>query len=165
MGQRIYLCLLHQFQIGLFIADPFEPCVQAHAVAVGAAKVTAVLICVGIEAQMVFPRSVVMTEGAACLDLRSPQRSGVEDKPTPSGRFHDRDFVILSDGQTGSPPSGGALLRENDRLDRPHLQRRIAHAFCHDDLSCRTDIGKVIHGLHVVYEDGVIAPCETLYQL
>lgn len=104
LGQRIHLCLLNQFQIGLFIADPFESCVQAHAVAVGAAKVTAVLICVGIEAQMVFPRSVVMTEGAACLDLRSPQRSGVEDKPTPSGRFHDRDFIILSDGQTGLPP-------------------------------------------------------------
>ncbi len=166
MGQRIYLCLPHQLQIGLFIADSFKPCIQAHTVAVSPAKVTAVLICVGIEVQMVFSRSVVMAEGAACLDLRSPQRSGVENKPTPSGRFHDRDLIILSDGQTGSPPlSGGTLLRENNRFDRPHLQRRIAHAFCHDDLSCRTDIGKVIHGLHVVYEDGVIAPCETLYQL
>lgn len=104
LGQRIYLCPPHQLQIGLFIADPFKSCIQAHAVAVGPAKVTAVLICVGIEAQMVFSQSVVMAEGAACLDLRSPQRSGVEDKPTPSGRFHDRDLIILSDGQTGSPP-------------------------------------------------------------
>ena len=130
-----------------------------------AAEIAAVLVCIRIEAQMMFSHAAVTAEGAACLDLRPPQRSGVEDKPTPSGRFHDRDFVILSDGQTGSPPSGGALLRENDRLDRPHLQRRIAHAFCHDDLSRGADIGKVINRLHVVHEDGVIAPREALHQL
>lgn len=48
-------------------------------------------------------RTVVTAEGATCLDLRPPQRSGVEDKSAPSGRFHDGNFIELSDGQTGSP--------------------------------------------------------------
>lgn len=52
---------------------------------------------------MMLSRTVVTAEGAACLDLRPPQRSGVEDKPAPSGRFHDGNFIELSDGQTGSP--------------------------------------------------------------
>ena len=52
---------------------------------------------------MMLSRSMVTAEGAACLDLRPPQRSGVEDKPAPSGRFHDGDLIVLPDGQTGSP--------------------------------------------------------------
>jgi len=52
---------------------------------------------------MMLSRSVVTAEGAACLDFLSPQRPGVEDNPTPSGRFHDGDFIVLSDGQTESP--------------------------------------------------------------
>ena len=52
---------------------------------------------------MMLSRSVVTAEGAACLDLRPPKRSGVEDKPAPSGRFHDGDLIVLSDGQTESP--------------------------------------------------------------
>lgn len=103
LGQRIYLCLSHQLQISLFVAESFDPCIQAHAVAMGPAQIAAVLVCVCIEAQMMFSQPMVTAEGAACLDLRPPQRSGVEDKPAPSGRFHDGDLIILSDGQTESP--------------------------------------------------------------
>lgn len=52
---------------------------------------------------MMLSQTVVTAEGAACLDLRPPQRSGVEDKPAPSGRFHDGNFIELSGGQTESP--------------------------------------------------------------
>ena len=68
-----------------------------------AAEIAAVLVCIRIEAQMMFSHAAVTAEGAACLDLRPPQRSGVEDKPAPSGRFHDGNFIELSDGQTESP--------------------------------------------------------------
>ena len=104
LGQRIYLALLYQLPVSLFRADSFQLGIQCHAVAVCAAQVTAVLICIGIEAQMIFPRAMVVTEGAARLDLLSPQRPGVEDEPTPSGRFHDGDLIIDFDGQTESPP-------------------------------------------------------------
>ena len=52
---------------------------------------------------MMLSRSMVTAEGAACLDLCPPQRSGVEDKPAPPGRFHDGDLIVLSDGQAESP--------------------------------------------------------------
>ena len=68
-----------------------------------AAEIAAVLVGIRIEAQMMFSHAAVTAEGAACLDLRPPQRSGVEDKPAPSGRFHDGDLIELSDGQTESP--------------------------------------------------------------
>ena len=103
LGHRVYLCLPHQLQVSLLVAESFDPRIQAHAVAMGPAKIAAVLVCVCIEAQMMFSRPVVMAEGAACLDFRPPQRSGVENKSAPSGRFHDGDLIILSDGQTESP--------------------------------------------------------------
>ena len=99
----IYLCLLHQLQISLLVAHPFEPCIQTYAVAMRAAEIAAVLVGIRIEAQMMFSHAAVTAEGAVCLDLRPPQRSGVEDKPAPSGRFHDGNLIVLSDGQTGSP--------------------------------------------------------------
>ena len=46
----IYLCLLHQLQISLLIAEPFDPCIQAHAVAVRAAQIAVVLVGIRIEA-------------------------------------------------------------------------------------------------------------------
>ena len=46
----IYPCLLHQLQISLLIAEPFEPCIQTYAVAVRAAQIAAVLVGIRIEA-------------------------------------------------------------------------------------------------------------------
>ena len=103
LRQGVDLALMRQLQISLFVTDPFDPCIQTHAVAVRTAQIAAVLVGIRIEAQMMFSHAVVTAEGAACLDLRPPQRSGVEDKPAPSGRFHDGDLIVLSDGQTGSP--------------------------------------------------------------
>ena len=67
-----------------------------------AAEIAAVLVGIRIEAQMMFSHAAVTAEGAACLDLRPPQRSGVEDKPAPSGGFQDRQLLI---GQTARPLS------------------------------------------------------------
>lgn len=50
LGHRVYLCLLCQLQISLLVAHPFEPCIQAHAVAVRAAQIAAVLVGIRIEA-------------------------------------------------------------------------------------------------------------------
>ena len=81
---------------------------------------------------MMLSRSVVTAEGAACLDLRPPQRSGVEDKPAPSGSFQDRQLLI---GQTARPLSekkgyaafGIAVLpaRTESSALRTHLARII----------------------------------------
>ena len=165
LRQGIDLALLHQLQISLFCADSFQLGVQCHAVAVCSAQVTAVLVCIRIEAQVIFPRPVVVTEGAARLDLLSPQRPGVEDEPTPSGRFHDGYFIVNFDGQTGSPPSGCFLLHADDRVQGPYLQCRSTDALGHDDLARRTDVGKVVYRLHVVHEHRGIAAGQTLHQL
>ena len=103
-GQRIDLAAPGQLQISLLVAHLMDPGKQRHTVAVGATEVAAVLIRISVEAQMIFPRSVVAAEGTARLDLLSPQRPGVEDEPAPSGRIHNGDFVIRYAGQTGSPP-------------------------------------------------------------
>ena len=68
-----------------------------------AAEIAAVLVCIRIEAQMMFSHAAVTAEGAACLNFFTVKRSVVEDKPAPSGRFHDGDLIVLSDGQTESP--------------------------------------------------------------
>ena len=46
----IYLCLPRQLQISLLVAEPFDPCIQTHAVAVRTAQIAAVLVCIRIEA-------------------------------------------------------------------------------------------------------------------
>ena len=43
---------------------------------------------------MVFPRSVVVAEGTACLDFLMPKRSGVDGKSAPSGGLHNGDLII-----------------------------------------------------------------------
>lgn len=68
-----------------------------------AAKVAAVLIGFSIKAQMVFPWTVVIAEGAACLDLGTPERPRIDGKPTPPGCIHDRNFVINFVSQAESP--------------------------------------------------------------
>ena len=50
LGHRVYLCLLHQLQISLLVAESFDPCIQTHAVAVCAAQIAAVLVGIRIEA-------------------------------------------------------------------------------------------------------------------
>ena len=50
LGHRVHLCLLRQLQISLLIAEPFDSCIQAHAVAVRAAQIAAVLVGIRIEA-------------------------------------------------------------------------------------------------------------------
>lgn len=114
---------------------------------------------------MIFPRPVVTAEGAACLDFLSPQRPGVEDKPTPSGRVHNGDLIVDFCGQTVSPPSCGSLLRKGNGSYGFHLQRRAADTFCHDDLSGGPYIGKVIYRLHVIDKHGVISSRQPLHQL
>ena len=114
---------------------------------------------------MIFPRPVVTAEGAACLDFLSPQRPGVEDKPTPSGRVHNGDLIVNFCGQTVSPPSCGSLLRKDNGSYGFYLQRRAADTFCHDDLSGGPYIGKVIYRLHVIDKHGVIPPGQPLHQL
>lgn len=47
---RVHLCLLRQLQISLLVAESFDPCIQAHAVAVRAAQIAAVLVGIRIEA-------------------------------------------------------------------------------------------------------------------
>ena len=39
LGHRVHLCLPRQLQISLLVAEPFDPCIQAHAVAVRAAQI------------------------------------------------------------------------------------------------------------------------------
>ena len=56
-----------------------------------------------IKAQMVFPWTVVIAEGAACLDLGSSKRPRIDGKPTPPGCIHDRNFVINFVSQAESP--------------------------------------------------------------
>ena len=156
---------MRQLQISLFVTDPFDPCIQAHAVAVGAAEIAAVLVGISIKDLMIYPLPVVAAEGAACLDFLSPQRPGVEDKPTPSGRVHNGDLIVDFCGQTVSPPSCGSLLRKGNGSYGFHLQRRAADTFCHDDLSGGPYIGKVIYRLHVIDKHGVIPPGQPLHQL
>ena len=50
LGHRVYLCLLCQLPISLLVAEPFDSCIQAHAVAVRAAQIAAVLVGIRIEA-------------------------------------------------------------------------------------------------------------------
>lgn len=93
---------------------------------------------------MILSRSVVTAKRAARLDFLSPERSGVEGEPAPSGRVHDGDLVINLDGQTGSPPSGCSLFHANDGIHGPYLERCAADTLRHNDLPCGPDIGKVI---------------------
>ena len=102
-GHRIDLTLLYQLQISLLVADSFHASKQRDAVAVRAAKVAAVLIGFSIKAQMVFPWTVVIAEGAACLDLGTPERPRIDGKPTPPGCIHDGNFVINFVSQAESP--------------------------------------------------------------
>ena len=102
MRQGVDLALMRQLQISLFVTDPFDPCIQAHAVSVGAAEIAAVLIGSRVQTQMIFAGSVVTAEGAACLNFLAVKRSVVEDKPAPSGSFQDRQLLI---GQTARPLS------------------------------------------------------------
>lgn len=60
----------------------------------GPAEIATIQVLIRVEAEVVFSRSVVTAEGAAGLDFQTPQRPGVDDQPTPPGRFHDWDFLI-----------------------------------------------------------------------
>ena len=64
---------------------------------------------------MILPHAVVATEGAAGLDLRTPERPGVDDQPAPSGCIHDGDFII---DQAAPPPLCRLGPGGNDRLHR-----------------------------------------------
>ena len=79
-----------------------QPGIQRNAVAGRAAQVAAVLVCIYIETQMIFPLTVVTAEGAACLNFLAVKRSVIEDKPAPPGGFQDRQLLI---GQTARPLS------------------------------------------------------------
>ena len=50
LGQGVDLALMRQLQISLFVTDPFDPCIQAHAVSVCAAEIAAVLVGIRIKA-------------------------------------------------------------------------------------------------------------------
>ena len=76
--------------------------IQRHAVAACAAEVAAVLIGPRVQTQMIFASSMIAAEGAACLNFLAVKRSVIEDKPTPSGGFQDRQLLI---GQTVRPLS------------------------------------------------------------
>lgn len=49
-----------------------------------------------------FAGSMIAAEGAACLNFLAVKRSVIEDKPTPSGGFQDRQLLI---SQTARPLS------------------------------------------------------------
>ena len=100
--QLIHVALCSQLQIGFFVRQTVQPRVQRHAVAACAAEVASVLIGSRVQTQMIFAASMVTAEGAACLDFFTMKRSGVEDKPAPSGGFQDRQLLI---GQTARPLS------------------------------------------------------------
>ena len=102
MGQGVDLALMRQLQISLFVTDPFDPCIQAHAVSVCAAEIAAVLIGPCVQTQMMFAGSMIAAEGAACLNFLTVKRSVIEDKPAPPGGFQDRQLLI---GQTARPLS------------------------------------------------------------
>ena len=102
LRQGVDLALMRQLQISLFVTDPFDPRIQAHAVSVCAAEIAAVLIGPRVQTQMIFAGSVVTAEGAACLNFLTVKRSVIEDKPAPSGGFQDRQLLI---GQTARPLS------------------------------------------------------------
>ena len=94
LRKGIGLNLPGQFPESLLVAHTLEPGIQGNAVPMGPAEVAAVLVRIGVEAEVVFSRPVVVAEGAAGLDLQTIERPGVEDQPAPPGRFHDRDFLI-----------------------------------------------------------------------
>ena len=102
MRQGVDLALMRQLQISLFVTDPFDPCIQAHAVSVCAAEIAAVLIGPSVQTQMMFAGSMIAAEGAACLNFLAVKRSVVENKPAPSGGFQDRQLLIC---QTARPLS------------------------------------------------------------
>ncbi|MPN05837.1 hypothetical protein SDC9_153091 [bioreactor metagenome] len=68
------------------------------------AQIAVEAVCVRVHGEMVLSRPVVAAEGAACLDLRTLQRTGIENKPAPSGNINDRDFLISLICQRCSPP-------------------------------------------------------------
>ena len=94
LWKRVGFDLPGQLPKSLLVAHSVDPGVQGNTVPMGPAEVAAVLIRIGIEAEVVFSRPVVVAEGAAGLDLQTIERPGVEDQPAPPGRFHDRDFLI-----------------------------------------------------------------------
>ena len=94
LGHGVHVASPAQLHICLFVGQTVQSGIQRNAVAGRAAQVAAVLVCIYIEAQMIFPLTVVTAEGTACLDLPMPKRRGVKDKPAPSGRVYDGDLFI-----------------------------------------------------------------------
>ncbi len=132
LGDRVYIAPALQLLISLPVADAFQSGVQRNAVALCAAEVAVVLVSVGVQAQMMFPRTVVAAEGTAGLDLRTPQRPGVDDQPAPPGRVHDGDLLI---DQAGSPFLYAALdiataTGRTGRTDSSALLTHFARSSC-----------------------------------
>ena len=105
----IDLALPGQRMICLPVGHAHQPGVQRHAVAVGAAQGAAVLVCGGVQAEMVLSRPVVVAEGAGGLHLPAPQRPGIQGDAAPSGRVHNGDLIVLLHGQRLSPPTPPAV--------------------------------------------------------
>lgn len=89
----------------LFVGHTVNAGVQCHTVATGVAEIAAVLISVGIEAEMILPGAMIAAEGTACLNLVPVKGSRIEDKPAPSGRVQNGKFLIAP-CQAVSPLSG-----------------------------------------------------------
>ena len=93
-GEGVDIAALLQCLVRLLVVYTVYPGIERYAVAPRAAEIAPVLVGVSVQAQVVFPRSAVAAEGAAGLDLRTPERPGVDDQPAPPGCVQDRDPVV-----------------------------------------------------------------------